>query len=214
MLLTILAPFPSPQTLWAQDETVELTDEEARLAEKNLRAVLAGPRDQAFHQVLTDISLKPGVLSDTTFLFDIYDIVVRYDPQRYRAPHAGLYPLTFEDQFIHWGKRLALYSRSIPWKGGRFFLYDISSGRQAWMELGDMRRLQPAPARLPPAPTPEKPEYMAAWLKHIYALNSNTDLQSMSRWFSMIRHETQEELARRLQSAAAPEGITPTTEDP
>jgi hypothetical protein len=29
----------------------------------------------------------------------------------------------------------------------------------------------------------------------------------------MIRHETQEELARRLQSAA-PEEIIPTTEDP
>jgi hypothetical protein len=96
VFLTILAPFPSPQILWGQDATVELTDEEARLAEKDLRAVLASPRDQAFHQVLTDISLKPGALSNTTFLFDIYDIVVRYDPQRYRAPHAGLYPLTLK----------------------------------------------------------------------------------------------------------------------
>ena len=37
-----------------------------------------------------------------------YDLVVRFDPTRYRDPHVGSYPLSIMDQFILRGKRVSL----------------------------------------------------------------------------------------------------------
>ena len=208
----LILVYLTSSALLAQDPAIELTktrllevDNEIQLAITDVRTVLAGPNDLAFQQVLSSISIELNTQTDTSFSFSVYDIIVRYDPQRYRMPYAGLYPLTFEAQFIYWGKRLTLYSQSVPWYIGRFFLYNISNGRQAWMTLDDMGRLYPSPSSLP------SPSKKATWLKYIYALEATTDLQTMGRWYSMMHQETQEELAHRLRSSLD-EKTTPNTE--
>ena len=121
---------------------------EIRIATAKLRNALAGPQEEAFVQILTEVSLVRDPLVDTVA---VYDITVDYDPRRYHNARVGTYPLNFADQFILWGKRIALYTRSSNWLSGRFYLRDISNGHVAWIRTADARRRsrhgRTAPAR-------------------------------------------------------------------
>jgi hypothetical protein len=184
-------------------QVVELTPEELQAAEQELRATLAGPGEEAFAQVLTQVRLERDPLIDT---LAVYDISIYFDPDRYRNPHLGVYPLDFADQFIAWGKRLSLYTLSSSWKSGRFYLRDISTGREAWIFTEDARLLYgPAPKKMPSTP--------ADWLALIHAVKPHVDLRAMGYWLSLMRHENREQVIRRLQEekqrAATFPGTTP-----
>jgi len=101
LLLSILAlPAIAQQTDSSSAETI-------RLAEQNLRQVLAGPHERAFRQILTAVRILPDTLDTAA----VYDLVVHFDPQRYQNPQVGTYPLTFEDQFIIWESASPVYPR-------------------------------------------------------------------------------------------------------
>jgi len=157
----------------------ELGPDERARAEEQVRALLAPPGDKAFRQVLTGVEVRRDPTVDTAA---VYDIAVRYDPQRYRAPFNGRYPLAFSDQFVHWGKRLALYSRSVPWRGGRFFLHDLSEGRQAWIALWDARQLYPG-GQAPPAAD----NATTAWLKPYTLVPAGTPLERLGQWLARMQ---------------------------
>ena len=176
-----------------------LTEEEIAAAEGVLKSVLAGPREKAFLQIVTDASIIRDDSRDTTF---VYDMVVRYDPERYRDKHSGFYPLAFQDQFIIWARRAGLYTRSTTWSSGRFYLHDISTSRQAWMHASDARMLY-APENLTfPAPTsPDNPTGVKRWLKLIHGTPKTTGLSSMTRWLRLTRDESRDVVMRRERAA-------------
>lgn len=189
-LVLLLAALAGAQ-LPAQPDS-GLTTEQLQTAQQQLREALAAPHERAFVQVLTDVQ----VLRDPTDSTAVYDIVARFDPERYRDPHLGRYPLTFEDQFVLWGKRVALYTLFIPWKSGNFYLHDIATGRQAWIAVEAARRLYPPPAK-PPAGKP-----FAQWLKFIQSAEPGTEPRSLSLWRRLMREESRDLVLHRLQAPA------------
>ncbi len=201
---------------YAQEDEIlgqELEPEEVEAFSAALTAALVGPRERAFGQVLADARIE----WDHTLQGEIsYDLIVQYDPSRYRDAHAGLYPMTFENQFVLWGKRIALFTRSNRWRAGRFYLHDISLGKQAWMHASETRNLYP-PASMkityPAVVDPENSTGVRAWLKLIHKVEYGTDLRRMSRWFRLMRSETRDDVQRRAldeqQNAAAMEPQTP-----
>mgnify|MGYP004288297833 CR=1 FL=1 len=168
----------------------ELNDEERRFALQSLRTALAGPAQEALLQILLTADIVRDTSVDTAF---IYDILVRFDPKRYRNMHGSIYPLSFEDQFILWGKRIATYSRSTEWESGRFHLHDISTGQQAWIYTADTRRLvsPPTSKQLRPMST-SRPDQLDKWLAAIHATPTATSLRKMGRWLRLIRYETRD----------------------
>ena len=162
-----------------QTPAPELSPEEIQAAEQKLRLTLAGPREKAFLQVLIEVQIVRDETVDTTF---VYDLMVRFDPERYRNPRVGIYPLSFEDQFILWGKRIAMYTRSTPWQSSRFYLHDIARGRQAWIFSEDARRLYSRPK-----------------VKKFHEVEAATDLRRMSRWLRLMRPESREIVIQRRQ---------------
>lgn len=191
----------------------ELEPEEVAGVSAALTAALVGPRERAFGQVLADARIE----WDHTLQGEIsYDLIVQYDPSRYHDAHAGLYPMTFENQFILWGKRIALFTRSNRWRSGRFYLHDISLGNQAWMHASETRNLYPPPTMkttYPPVVDPENSAGVRAWLKLIHKVEFSTDLRLMGRWFRLMRSETRDDVQRKAiekqQKAAAIEPATP-----
>lgn len=195
----------------------ELEPELIEAASAALASALVGPRERAFSQVLTDARIE----LDQTLEGEIsYDLIVQYDPSRYRDPHSGLYPMTFENQFILWGKRIALFTRSTRWRAGRYYLHDISSGRQTWMFANETRNLYPPPSMkmtFPAAVEPDDPAvFRRVWLKLIHQVEVGTDLRTMSRWFQLMRPETRDDVQRRaielqMEKAAEVDAQTPAT---
>ena len=178
-----------------------LTDDEMAAASQYLAAALAGPQEHALLQVLTDARLVRDDAEDTAA---VYDLVVRYDPRRYRHPMVGRYPLTFEAQFIYWGKRIGLYTRSTRWDSGRYYLHDISTGRQAWIHCLETRELYPTTAlQYPPPANAEKPASLIPWYKLLHAAEPGTDLRSMSRWLRSMRDEPRDQVQARARAARA-----------
>lgn len=146
-----------------------------------VRQVLVSPREQAFAQVLVSAEVLRDP-RDTSF----YDIVVRFDPERYRDPHLGRYPLTFEDQGVLWGKRLALYTRIASWKAGRFYLHDLSTGHQVWVDLATARLLSPPYGKPPGAKT------FAAWLPYIHKTPPSTEPRALGSWLRLMVEESRD----------------------
>lgn len=129
-----------------------------------------------------------------------YDLIVQYNPRRFRNPHAGLYPMTFENQFILWAKRIALFTRSNRWRAGRFYLHDISVGDQAWMFANETRNLYPPPSttiKFPAVAERDNAATYRPWLKLMHRVEKGTDLRLMSRWFRLMRMETRDDVQRR-----------------
>lgn len=188
LLILFLATLSSAQ-LPAQPDS-GLTTEQLQSAQQQLREILAAPHEPAFRQVLADVQ----VLRDPTDTTAVYDIVVRFDPERYRDPHLGRYPLTFEDQFILWGKRLALYTLFASWQSGRFYLHDLHDGRQAWVDLETARRLYPLVGKPPAGKT------FAAWLKLIHSISPGTEPRALSRWLQAMQGESRDLVLYRLQA--------------
>lgn len=172
----------SPTAVSAQAAT-ELPPLELRLAEAEFRKRLAGTDEEALVQVLTQAALLRDPMVDTVA---IYDLVVHYDPKRYHNPRVGTYPLNFEEQFILWGKRISLYTRTSGWTSGRFYLRDISSGRVAWISTADARHLY----------NPKKPP------RKMQDISSYTDLYTTSQWLRLMREEDREMTVRRLRREA------------
>lgn len=172
----------SPVATFAQGPT-ELAPLDLRLAEAELRKLLAGSDEEALVQVLTQAAIERDPMVDTVA---IYDLVVHYDPKRYHNPRVGTYPLNFEEQFVLWGKRIALFTRKTGWKSGRFYLRDISSGRVAWIATADARHLY----------NPAKPP------RNMQNISPYTDLYSTSQWLRLMREEDREMTARRLRQEA------------
>ncbi len=199
----------APLALWlavaagAADPPPELTPEKIEAARYQLRLALAGPTDEAFRQVLVGVDILRDTAQDTVY---VYDLVARFDPERYRNPRVGLYPLTFEDQFIHWGKRVGVYTRSTFWRSGRFHLHDVASSRQAWISTADTRRLYAPSVRWPAPVTKEMaakvfspeilPDGFRPWLRLIHATRPGTDLRRMSRWIGLMNDEPREAVLR------------------
>ncbi len=148
---------------------------------EQVRQVLVGPREPAFAQVLVGAEVLRDP-RDTSF----YDVVARFDPWRFRDPHLNTYPLTFEDQFVLWAKRLALYSQVAAWKAGRFYLHDVSTGRQAWVGLPDARLLFPAYG------SPPRTKTFSAWLPYIHKAPRNTEPRALGLWLRLMREESRE----------------------
>ena len=162
-----------------------------------VRQVLVSPREQAFAQVLVSAEVLPDP-RDTT----LHDIAVRFDPERYRDPHLGRYPLTFEDQCVLWGKRLALYTRIASWKAGRFYLHDLSTGRQIWVDLASARLLSPPYGKPPPART------FAAWLPYIHNAPRGTEPRALGAWLRLMVEESRD-LVLYQWRAARPDTALP-----
>ena len=164
---------------------------------------MAGPKDRSFAQILTETA----IVRDTTDTAVVYDLVVRYDPERFRDPRVGVYPLGFEDQFIHWGKRVALFTRSTAWKSGRFYLHDLSSGRQAWAYTEDARQLYPRSkdVAFPAVANPGELAQLQRWLKLIHATEHPTDQRTMSTWFRLMMLESRDQVVERVLAERAAE---------
>lgn len=185
-LLWLVAPAHS-QALFDR-----LSDGDLLASSADLASALAGPREPAFLQVLTEGSIVRDESQNTV---SVYDLVVRYDPTRYRDPHVGIYPLSFADQFILWGKRVALFTRGTKWTSGRFFLHDISTGHHAWIFTRDARRLYHSPpgTKLPPPAETYNRRGVKRWLKLIHTVDTAaTDLRSMGLWFRLMHEESRE----------------------
>ena len=165
----------------------KFTPEEISLAEQDLKMVLVGPGEEAYLQIFIQASIVPDPTIDTSF---VYDLILRFDPDRYASPRVGIYPLNFEDQFILWGKRIAVYTRSTSWQSGRFYLQDISSGQQAWIYTDDARRLYIPGRRKSSLPQGENPVTSSQWMKTIHAIKPGTDLRTMSRWLRLMRYQS------------------------
>ena len=172
-----------------------LTADEIDSLEVYLVAALAAPNEPAYLQILTDALIQP----DLTDSNSAYDIIVRYDPERFHMPYAGLYPLTFEDQFIQWGKRVALFTRSIRTTTKRYFLHDISTGEQAWMFTNEARHLYSPPAdRVPGRVRIDDRAGQAMWLRLISNTPVGTQLLTMGGWLRQIRRESRETVVTRV----------------
>ena len=189
-----------PVPLRAAGPGPELEAEDRVAAETYLRAAMAGAHERPLLQIITDARVLPDETQDTSF---VYDLLVRYDPGRYSDRHAGLYPLTFESQFILWGKRASLFTRSTRWSSGRFFLHDVSTGRHAWIWAREARDLYPATGlALPPPVRTTNPGTPAAWLKLIHAAEIPTDLRAMSRWLRLMREGSPAQVLAQAQALA------------
>ncbi len=183
-----------------------LTPEEVDSLEVYLVAALAAPDETAYLQILAGALILP----DRTDSNSAYDIVVRYDPERFHSPYAGLYPLTFEDQFIQWGKRIALFSRSISLPTKRFFLHDISTGDQAWIFTAEARHLYALPAdKVPGMADVSDRATQARWLRLIKQSPASTELLTMGGWLRQIRRESRESVVARLGAYQPPSVTTP-----
>ena len=144
----------------------------------------AAPDERAYLQILSAAQILPDVTDSN----EVYDIVVHYDPERFHTQYAGFYPLTFEDQFIQWGKRIALFTRSISARTGRYFLHDLFTGRQAWMFTAEARHLYSLPPEKTPAITDiEDRGAQARWLRLIRNAPVTTELLTMGGWLRLIR---------------------------
>ena len=184
-----------------------LSDDELLASSADFDSALAGPREPAFLQVLTEASIVRDLSQDTV---SVYDLVVRYDPTRYRDPHVGIYPLSFADQFILWGKRVALFTRGTKWTSGRFFLHDISTGHHAWIFTRDARRLYLSPpgTKLPPPAEVYNRQGVKRWLKLIHTVDTAaTDLRSMGLWFRLMHEESRELVIEGERERAAADSL-------
>jgi hypothetical protein len=177
-----------------QQQASGLSNAQLQTASQNLQKVLAGPHEEPFLQILTEVRVLRDTTFDTTM---VYDLVVRFDPDRYRNARVGTYPLSFEDQFILWCKRASVFTRSTRWQSGRFFLHDISAPRQAWIFTEDARTLYQPPKD---DQLPKNTASLPRWLRHAYAVDPRTDLRTMSRWLRLIHEESRDQLIRRLQA--------------
>ena len=181
---------------------LELFPSDLQKAEEELRATLAGPAERAFLQILTEVRIIRDETVDTAA---VYDLVVRFDPERYRDPHAGRYPLSFADQFILWGKRIARYTARTKWSSGRFYLHDISTSHQAWIFAENARRLYFGTGR----EVPEARNYLLGspqWLAAIYKTEAGTDFRIMGRWLRSMREESRAIVIQRQKNNAATGG--------
>jgi hypothetical protein len=189
VLLAALCPFSPAQ---AQDP---LTPEDLDSLQVYLVSALAAPDERSYLQILTSAE----VLLDPTDSNSAYDIVVRYDPGRFHAAFAGLYPLTFEDQFIQWGKRIALLTRSIVATTRRYYLHDVSTGRQAWMFTAEARHLYSLPAdKLPGIVSLTDRGSQRRWLRLMHSTPTGTELLTMGGWLRQLRRESRETVIARL----------------
>lgn len=177
-----------------QQQVSSLSEERLRTASQDLQRALAAPHEEAFLQILTEVRVLRDTTFDTTM---VYDLIVRFDPMRYRNSRVGTYPLNFEDQFILWSKRASVFTRSTNWQSGRFFLHDISIPRQAWIFTEDARTLYQPPKD---DQLPKSTASLPRWLRHAYAVDPRTDLRTMSRWLRLIHEESRDQLLRRLQA--------------
>ena len=200
-LTALLISLISLSTSFAQEHAGGMTEEELKIAAESLQKALAGPKEEAYLQVLVDAKVFYNPYADTAAS---YDLVVRYDPERYRNDRVGVYPITFEDQFILWGKRISLFTRSTEWESGSFYLRDIGSAREAWISTEDCRRLyQPSTKKLPPIG--DNPATFRKWLRLIYRIEPGTELRTMSRWMQLLKEEPRAlvmERSREAHSAA------------
>ena len=178
-----------------------LSPAELDSASSYLRSAMAGPNERAYLQVLTQAVIEP----DSTDTALVYDLIVRYDPERFHDPHLGLYPLTFEDQFIQWGKRIALLTRSTRWPSGRFYLQDMAHGHQAWIFSSEARILYPEQDKKFPGPVSfDNSARKRQWLRLIHRSLVATKLQSMTQWLRLMRREPRDiVLLRRAAEVAA-----------
>ena len=173
-------------TAEAQKAAVTLSETELQDAGTELRAALARTNEEAYTQILTLVEIVRDPVLNTT---SVYDIIVHYDPDRYSNPRVGAYPLNFEKQFMHWGRRVALYTQRTSWSSGRFYLRDISAAHEAWILTSD--------ARLPIRPIHKKTSSNdAKSLRQAYSLPSYTDLRTISAWLRLM-HPEDRELANR-----------------
>ena len=181
----------------------ELSSDDLTVASGDLAAALSGPREKAFLQILTEASLVRDPVQDTVF---VYDLVVRYDPERFHDHHVGIYPVTFVDQFILWGKRIALFTHSTStstWSSGRFYLHDISTGRHLWMLARDTRLLYPPDKAFPSTNSSDNRAAVQKWLALIHATDTTTNIRSMALWFRLMHRESREIVIERERARAA-----------
>lgn len=191
--------------LWFPSETAaqpdSLATDDMDSLHTYLVAALAGPKERAYLQILTSAE----IVRDPTDSVASYDVIVRFDPERYHTPYAGLYSLTFEDQFIQWGKRVALFTRSISAKTQRYYLHDISTGQQAWMFTAEARHLYSLPkGKVPAMAGPTDRGAQARWLRLIRNAPRGTELLTMSGWLRRLRRETREQVIVRIGVYTAP----------
>lgn len=188
LILGLVAP------VRGQQQTSVLSAEKLQIASQDLQKALAAPHEKPFLQILTEVRVLRDTTFDTTM---VYDLVIRFDPTRYRNSRVGTYPLSFEDQFILWSKRASVFTRSTSWQSGRIFLHDISAPRQAWIFTEDARTLYQPPKD---DQLPKSTASLPRWLRHAYAVDPRTDLRTMSRWLRLIHEESRDQLMRRLQA--------------
>ena len=194
-LLVFAAPLPAQ----IGPGGLNLPPENIAQAEKELRATLTGPQERAFLQILTGVSILHDDTIDTAF---VYDLVIRFDPERYRAPHAGIYPLNFADQFVLWGKRVARYTVRSKWLSSRYYLHDISTGQHAWIFTEEARRLYFGSEKEIEAARNRKlgsPQ----WLATIYQTEPATDFRTMGRWLRHMQEESRDLVMQRRKAAQA-----------
>ena len=174
-----------------------LTPEQVAAAEAQLRQALAGPRERAFLQVLTEVHVVPALPADTTLA---YDLLVRYDPARFRDARVGRYPLSFDDQMIAWGKRVAVLTRAVDWSSRRFYLHDVSTAREGWLSTEVARSLYQPPGKAPTRGAP-----FSRWLPLINGVGTRTDVRTQVRWLRCVHAESHDRVARdALAQPAAP----------
>ena len=172
----------------AQGDLV-LNEAELRDEAVQLRAVLAGTDEEAYAQILTLVDIVQDPLPDTVA---VYDIVVHYDPDRYSNARVGTYPLDFANQFIQWGRRVALHTQRTHWTSGRFYLRDISTAREAWILTEDARLLMGLMRKKLPGDD-------TRFLRLVHALPPYVDLRTMGSWLRLMRTEGREIANRRRQ---------------
>jgi len=171
----------------AQQGPDTLSAEQLQNATSELRATLAGTNEEAYRQILTMVEIVRDPVLDTT---SVYDIVIHFDPDRYTNPRVGSYPLSFDSQLIHWGRRVALFAQRTSWQSGRLYLRDISTAHEAWIRTSDARLLMGPMRKKLPFDT-------AQWLRFVYSLPPYVDLHSMSAWLRLIHPESRELANRR-----------------
>ena len=154
-----------------------------------LRAVLAGTDEEAYAQILTLVDIVQDPLPDTVA---VYDIVVHYDPDRYSNARVGTYPLDFANQFIQWGRRVALHTQRTRWTSGRFYLRDISTAREAWILTEDARLLMGLMRKKLPGDD-------TRFLRFVHALPPYVDLRTMGSWLRLMHTEDRELANHRRQ---------------
>ena len=184
--------FAIPTNLLSQSVEKSLTPEELTAATAYLKTALAAPKERAFLQVITEVS----IIRNPTDTLESYDLVVLYDPFRFRDPHVGVYPLKFSDQLIIWAKRVSLFTRSTRWKSNNFYLHDLSTGRQAWIFIPDARQLYPEKTnvKFPATVSRNDTTSTKTWLKLIHETAPTTNLSMMSRWFRIMHNGSREQV--------------------